>query len=460
MSDSNYISGQSYEPLRRLLSNRKIEQLRSKIKIRNEVEEVDWSEITIALSELDGSDWEPQLIIAIDGDYSKHQINNGFPGAELGYITVSTVLILVDKLRELEDSRFVDPKKYRETERPTSIDCLMVGCNTVLDDEGSAKSTMRRILFEKFKETRTFEEAETFLDTYEALLKEKIVRSSSSSLKPKCPHDGCDADLKEDYDEYSCNCCGGKLYSTDALRLHELMKPVGTNGEMYGQIKDTLKRIQLIHLLRSFEQKPGAFSALKRIAFFIEGTLAVFSASSWLAKSFRTELERLNQKVKEDFKQDLLIMGVERSGNFVNHFEDIDTKVSGEKDNFPNQSAFLLSNDYIKNNIVLNDNPDFVYLKDTAFGRKFFYKTKAGFRVVPSIVSYNNYQSEVKTAFPAQYPRLADCLRLLDKLVSSQYNNSVMPLATAHSEAAIPLNIGKAIFDDLAREMRNNSTTE
>lgn len=123
MSDSNYILGQSYEPLRRLLSDKKIELLRSKIKIRNEVEEVDWNENTIALSELGESDWEPQLIIAIDGDYSKHQINNGFPGAEIGYITVSTVVILVDKLKELEDSRFVDPKKYRETEMPTSIDC-------------------------------------------------------------------------------------------------------------------------------------------------------------------------------------------------------------------------------------------------------------------------------------------------------------------------------------------------
>ena len=460
MDNSDFTSGQSYEPLRRLLSDTKIEELRSKLKVRNDVEKINWNEKTTTLSDLEESDWEPQLIIAIDGDYSKHQIQNGFPGAEMGYITVSTVLILMDKLKELENSRFVDPKKYRDTEKPTSIDCLMVGCNTVLNDEKSAKSTMRRILYEKLKETRTFDESETLLETYEALLKYKIDNSTSGANKASCPHNNCETKLKESYGEYKCENCGGKLYSTDVLRLHELMNPSGTNGEMYGQIKDTLKRLQLIHLLRSFEQKPGAISALKRIAFFIEGTLAVFSASSWLAKPFRKELARLNQKIQESFGQDLLIMGIERTGNFVNHFSDIDTKMDGGKDNFPNQSAFLLNNDYIKDNIVLNDNPDFVYLKDTAFGRKFFYKTKAGYRVVPSIVTFKHYHAEVKTAFPAQFPRLADCLKLLDKLVSSRYGSSVMPLVTAHAEAAIPLNIGKAIFDDIAKEMRNNTLSE
>lgn len=288
MSDSGQISGSSYEPLRRLLSDSKIEELRSKIKIRGEFEKTNWNEETIPAGEIEKTGWEPQLIIAIDGDYSKQIINNGFPGAEVGYITVSTVVILVDKLKELENSRFVDPKLYRETEKPTSIDSLMVGCNVVLNGESSARSTMRRLLFEKLKEERVFSDTETLLETYEAML--KIKRAQGSSNPPKCPHENCDADLKDGYGEYKCDDCGGVLFSTDALRLHELMKPSGTNGEMYGQIQETIKKLQLIHLLRSFEQKPSWFKTLGHIAFFMEGTLAVFSTSSWLAKCFRVEL--------------------------------------------------------------------------------------------------------------------------------------------------------------------------
>ena len=75
---------------------------------------------------------------------------------------------------------------------------------------------------------------------------------------------------------------------------------------------------------------------------------------------------------------------------------------------------------------------------------------------MPSVVTFNHFQSNVETAFPEQYPRLADCLALLDDLVSSQYKNSVMPLAAAHAEAAVPLNVGKQIFDKIAENIRDS----
>ncbi len=452
MSDNNFISGQSYEPLRRLLSDSKIREIQTQIRVNNVTEKTNWDNETIKLSELEQSSWQPKLLIAIDGDYSKSKIENGYPGAEIGYITVSTVVILLDKVRELEKSKFIDPKKFRETEQPTSIDSLFVGCNVIFKGEASAKSSMRKILYDELDKCRVFKDTETLLNTYESLLKDKPGGRAS-----KCPHDNCEADYEFNAGEYNCKTCQGKLYSTDALRLHELLNPSGTSGEMYGQIKETFKKLQLIHLLRSFEQHPKYFSLLRDIAFFIEGTLAVFSAASWLAKPIRSELYRLNQKAREEFNSDLIIIGIERTGNFVNHFVAIDTKNDGASDNFPNQSALLLTNEYIKNHIVYNDNPDYIYLEDTSFGRKFFYKTKAGYRVVSSIATYNNYQAKTETAFPAQFPRLADVLLLLDKLVSSRYENSVTPLATAHSEAAIPLNLGKSIFEDMAKQIKEQS---
>lgn len=366
-----------------------------------------------------------------------------------GYITTSTVIIFLDKVKELEKSKFIDPKRFRETEQPSSIDSLFVGCNVVLKGEDSAKSSMRKIFYEELKKYRIFKDTETLLDTYETLLKGK-----TGGIPSKCPHDGCGANLEYHSGEYNCKSCHGKLYSTDALRLHELLNPAGTSGEMYGQIEETFKKLQLIHILRSFEQHSKYFPLLRDIAFFIEGTLAVFSTASWLAIPIRKELARLNSKIKDEFNCDLIILGIERTGSFVNHFQMIDTKKDGIEDNYPIHSVFLLTNEYIKENIVFNNNKNYIYLEDTAFGRKFFYKTKAGYRVVCSIATYNNYQSNTITAFPAQFPRLADVLVLLDKLVSSRYENSVTPLAAAHAEAAIPLNLGKRIFDDIAKQIR------
>ena len=460
MSDFDHTIGQAYEPLRRILSSDRIKEIQNRVKIKHESEEMRWDEQSIAFSQLEQSNWKPKLLVAIDGDKSISKIETGFPGSEIGYITVSTVLIMLEKMRDLENEEFINPKEFRKTEQPSSIDCVFLGCNTVLDGESSAKSSMRRMLFEEMQKQSLFEDEESLLDTYEALLKIKREQENKGRA-PKCPHDNCDSDLNEEYGEYICDTCGGKLFSTDALRLHELMNPMGGNGEMFGQIKETLKKLQLIHLLRSLEkkadEKENTLLLFRDIAFFIEGSLTVFSTSSWLAKCFRVELCRINQKVKEVCKQDLVILGIEKSGNFVSHFSDIDTKKDGGEDNFPKQSVFLPDNTYICKNIVLNDDPDFVYLKDTAFGRKFFYKTKAGYRVVPSIATYDNYQANVNTAFPAQFPRLSDCLSLLDRLVSSRYQNTAMPLASAHAEAAIPLNLGRRIFDDIARAIREKS---
>lgn len=453
MSDNGFISGQSYEPLRRLISNKKIEELKSQIRIRNNSGEIDWAGKTIHANELELSNWQPKLLIAIDGDYSKSIVENGYPGAEIGYITVSTVVILLDKVRELEKSQFIDPKKFRETEQPTSLDSLYVGCNVVLDGEDTAKSSMRKILYNDLKEKRVFKDTETLLETYEYLLKQR-----PGGNPPKCPHDGCEQDIEYKSGEYTCRFCNGKLYSTDALRLHELLNPSGTSGEMYGQIMETYKKLQLIHILRSFEQHSKYFSLLRDVAFFMEGTLAVFSTASWLAIPIRSELARINSKAKEELQTDLIILGVERTGNFVNHFQAIDTKKDGTDENFPKQSAFLLNNDYIKSNIVINDSPGYIYLKDTAYGRKFFYKTISGYRVVCSVATYNEYQANTDTSFTAQFPRLADIFKLLDKLVSSRYENSVIPLAAAHAEAAIPLNLGKRIFDDIAKEIQKKSS--
>jgi hypothetical protein len=454
MPGFDHTTGQSYEPLRRILSSDRIKELQSRVRVKNNTQEINWEQNSIPLSKLEPSSWQPKLLVAIDGDYSASRIETGFPGSEIGYVTVSTVLIMLEKMREMEKEKFIDPKLFRQTEQPSSIDSVFLGCNTVLVGEATPRASLRRILFEEMQRHRVFEGTESLLETYEALLKVKRSQSSGGRL-PQCPHDNCDADLQEGYGEYECSSCKGRLFSTDALRLDELMNPMGSSGEMFGQIKETFKKLQLIHLIRSLEQKEDSYLLFRDIAFFIEGSLTVFNTASWLARCFRAELERLNKKVKEACQQDLLIIGIEKGGNFVNHFEEIDTKKDGADDNFPNQSVFLPTNEYICKNIILNDNPKFIYLEDTSYGRKFFYKTKAGHRVVPSLATYDHYQSNVETAFPAQFPRLADCLMLLDDLVSSRYQNSTMPLASAHAEAAIPLNLGKRIFDDIAKSIRS-----
>jgi hypothetical protein len=445
-----------YEPLRRLRESEEVQALEKRFKLRQKEEDMEKFESTITKkSDISESNMQPDLVLAIDGSYLEAMVENGFPCAKIGYVTVASILIDLKKVNELEKAKFIDPKQFRDTEKAATIDSVFPGCNVILETEKNARNSFRRVLFEKLQSKAIFSECETLLNTYEYLFKIKREHFNERNL-PKSPIEGHeDKDMTYGYGEYPCPHSGEALFSTDALRLHQLMNDDSNNGELFGQTMATFEKLWLIHILRSFEQK-GWLSTLRRIAFIMDGPLAVFSTSSWLTKVIHYEIKRINELQKQINGQDLLIIGVEKTGTFVNHFESIDTTKDGISDKFPKQSALLLDDGYIKKNIIFSDS-DKQYGQDTYFGRKFFYKTKLGQRIVSTLATYNKNHADLATANPSQFPRLADVMNLLDKLFSSRYPNALSPLVSAHAEAAIPLNLGKRIFEDIAREIRENS---
>ena len=445
----------SYEPFRRLRESEKVQALEKRFRIRTSEEETNNIESFLTKkSDLSETSLQPDLVLAIDGSFQTAKAENGFPGAEFGYITVASVLLNLKRMSELEKEDFIEPKKFRETENASTIESVFPGCNVVLDNEKNAKSSLRRTLFEELKSNKIFAECETLLDTYEYLFQKKQELFKERNL-PKSPIESIDEEMTYGYGEFTCPHSKEPLFSTDALRLHELLNPSGSSGEMFGQIMSTLEKLWLVHILRSFEQKEW-LSTLRRVAFIMDGALAVFSTSSWLTKVISYEISRINDLQKKINGQDLLIIGIEKSGTFFNHFTDIDTTKDGITDKFPKQSALLLDDNYIKQNIIFSESTK-PYGQDTYFGRKLFYKTASGQKLVPVVACFNDFQRNLSTANPNQFSRLADVMNLLDRLVSSRYPNSVSPLVSAHAEAAIPLNLGKRIFEDIAREIRENS---
>ena len=89
----------SYEPLRRLLDSEKVKALQNRFRIREKTEESEeFDNDIIDKNELTESDFQPDMVLAIDGSSLAAKAENGFPGAEFGYITVSSVLIDLNKV--------------------------------------------------------------------------------------------------------------------------------------------------------------------------------------------------------------------------------------------------------------------------------------------------------------------------------------------------------------------------
>ena len=109
----------SYEPLRRLLDSPKVKSLQDRLLVRTTNDPREQEEFIKKIIKKANfpSDFIPDYIIAIDGSFQPAKAENGFLGAEFGYITISAVLIIEKVVRELAKQEFIDPKKFRERKR-------------------------------------------------------------------------------------------------------------------------------------------------------------------------------------------------------------------------------------------------------------------------------------------------------------------------------------------------------
>ena len=325
-----------YRPLKRIAESKRVQELLSDYRVKER--ETTPSQQTGPIARLRPTEWKPSLVFALDGSYITVPIQNGSPGAEAAYVTVASVLLDMEKVRSLDRCRPLNPVELRNTERAGSTDWALPGCNVVFESDTSAKTSLRRSLCRWFASERVAGDSESLLDTYEALLDYKPV--SREQKCPYAPDHECGHEYQRGRGEYHCACEQQRpLFSTDALRIHEGMLPGGTNGAMYAEIMQVVERLWIIHLLRWLESKAW-LSSLRRLAIVVDGPLAVFGHPAWLSQAISLELCRINEVAKQATGgEDILLVGVEKSGAFVQHLLDLDTQRSGAPGVLPTGSG-------------------------------------------------------------------------------------------------------------------------
>lgn len=397
----------------------------------------------------------PDFVFAIDGSNAEIDVKLGYPGAKIGYCTVASVLIDVALAGELDEERPVDPVEFRKTEEASSIDAALPGSNVVTRVHQSARDSFRAALYETFSEGSIDEQDPTPLsDTYHALL--ALKPKEGEGHEQRCPYDRdleCDQRFASIPPGLSSCKCDEKqpIYSTDALRIHEGFNDLGSNREALGEVMQVWERVLLVHLLRCFERR-GWLDRAHQIAFFMDGPLAVFGHPAWLSAAIKQELQRLNSISRSMSGHDLIIVGVEKTGEFVEHFNQVDQVDAPTEGFFPPRSYHLLTDKYIKQRVKFSDSPK-RYGKDTYFGRKVLYKSSSGARIVATVPFLTPEQDTLDTSDATLYPTLPAIFALLDKLVCTRFPNALAPLVSANSHAAIPLQLGAKVLQQLARAL-------
>lgn len=352
-------------------------------------------------------------VVAVDGGYRETSVRDEYPSAAVTFFTFGPLRFALDDLRALDDKPFLAPEdmaKLKHIQRFT----LALPTRNISRNGMSLERSVRETMQDFFD--RIDHDDAPLADTLRWLLFRGWSRVPEPWELPNCPNPGCDAGpielTHETPNRSSCESCGGPVFLVDALRLHERVDEEHGAGGISGYVMTALEQLVLVHIVKAlYELKPDF---LRRIVFIKDGPLAFFGPTAPLSKAMRAMAEHLGDR--------LVIVGLEKSGAFVEHADRIADRMDSE-------SVLVLTNDYIYRYVVPGDpaNPD-PYGKNTYWGGKLIFKA----------ADENMYVATVPTGEFTPAPGLGDftnlpeILSVLGLLRCSMYDNALIPVALAN----------------------------
>ena len=431
------------ESLWRLLENKSVKRFQGEILVRTSPEP---HEFPPSLTINRGRD-SVSRIIAIDGSDVPHQVQNGFPKAEAALLNIAAVVIKTDALRAIRRDDIPSPSQLRDLEQPKTMSAVLPGPNVV------GKTHKQNTPTKYFRSTMR-EELEFKLDpNHESLLETFLTitepaRRSGATFR--CPIVDCDKRLSRPDADIICPCEKKEpVYPTDSLRIQERFYDNMSSRQAFTAFRQVTEHLLLINILRYFYQygNPAIFDD---IAFIMDGPLAIFGMPAWVKQYIQDEIARIHNGLIERGGSGLLIMGIEKTGEFLDHFQELDWLPSeGPRQRVDNGAILVPTTEYIYRYINPNPNTDKAYGEAVYYGRKLMYKSKVGQHSVLMIPMVNVEARKPNSISQKAFPRLNDALNIIDSLYTHLYQDGFAPLVRANAHAAIPLRTGQRILENL-----------
>ena len=399
----------------------------------------------------------PNFVVASDASKSDAPINDKLPSTQLGFIKVSHVLVSMEKYAELIDpkSRFVDPFKAADMHRNAlPITYVLPGSNIKYRGAKSVRDGFRLAVFDQFNANRRDGTNRMVLtETLRALNDNKLTIN-------KCPscHDSIgDLVFTPKVLMHKCTKCAADIYATDWLRLHEGISDFGDNTSAMTRMMNAVEHL----LLGSFilELLNSTASALSRIAFIIDGPLALFGEPAKLHQRLMALIYQANIKLSQLGLEPVLIMGLQKTGNVMDHARLLQRFL-------PNGVLRIIDDGYRQKYITGSDAPSSNFGSETYYGQDFLFKTERGrifnFALPYPFLDKSSHGTDfaIKKVEIERYGSLIErACDLIRHFELDLYDNAIVPVALAHRHASISLVPGGKVLDLLARAGLNGATT-
>jgi hypothetical protein len=400
-----------------------------------------------------------EFIISIDGSNHESSIDDKLPSSKVGYIKIGAVLISLEKFDSLRDGKFVDPFRVAELkDQNTALTFSLPSANIRWAGKDNVRDSFRAALDNQLSAARTRFEENNFHSSLRSTLFHLASRRPGDMytgdpfrLKihkcPDCRNGPIEVEDKEE--QQTCSYCGADVYPTDCLRLWEEVSDYQSNQIALSRLMLILEHLIPAHYMRFLYQR--AYLNLTRIAFFIDGPLAVFGNAAWMHRSLMIFLQEINSKLIRKNQQPMLVIGLQKTGQVVDHINLINRFI-------PNNRLFAIDDDYRYKYILSGREPSSSgFGSETYYGQDFIYKTSSGRTFVFSLPYPYDSKDNRGIHFPSEkikwenYPQLAQAIQLISHLESDLYKNAVIPIALAHRYTAISLQPGGQVLDLITR---------
>ena len=309
--------------------------------------------------------------------------------------------------------------------------------NILLKEASSFKESFRRSLFDFFIKGSN---GETFAETLRWLIFQEFDSPIKEYKLSSCPN--CSTGdillgekIKKGDFSFECPHCKEELFITDVFRLHEAIDDELGAGGVLGYVTVLIEQIIIVYLIKAIlETKP---SILSETLFIKDGPLAFFGQTANMQKPLRHLTNFLSEK------HNLFLAGLEKSGPFVEHADEIGKKLKPG-------AILLLDNAYIYKYILPGkvDNA-------APYARSSYYSGKMIFKSIDEKIYVITIP--IKSADVVLAPKKSDFKNLdviltnIQKLRCDMYDNALFPVALANKLVSLANHPSSKILEKFAK---------
>lgn len=381
-------------------------------------------------------------IIAIDGGVSTVSVKKSFPSSTISFFQFGALSFKLEDLENLKKSPFISPEDIAKLKELERIKLVLPTKNLSISGLTLTKS-VRKTIYELFMQET--DGKNSFMKTlYWFIFREydKAIDSYQLASCPVCNESRIPIKrIKlDDKFTFSCPNCSGKVFLTDVFRFHEVVDDnLGATG-IIGYLINLIEQIIIIHTIKLVIQLRK--DLLSHILFLKDGPLAFFGQTANMHEPMRNLCNHLFNKYN------LYLAGLEKSGAFVEHADEIKDKLK------PGQ-YFLLDNKYIYTYIIPGD-PDTPepYARTSYYGAKLIFKSRSEEMYVITLPT--------ESADVILHPKKDDfrnidvILNNIDKLKCDMYENSLLPVALANKLVSLSNHPSSVLLEKFAKQKVNH----